>query len=199
MMRVVLMGAVWALLAAGPAAAQGAPFASAPLGIDSRTPIAIAADAFELRTSDQVGVWSGAVEVVQGGLTIQGDLIEVHYYAPESEQADAGQSVSRLEARGNVRIVSPDTQAQSDWAIYDVAGQMMTMGGGVLLTRGPNLLRGSTLSINLATNVVRLDPDRATADADGPVRTTGGRVSGVFVPPPEQTEETTAPENGGGT
>jgi lipopolysaccharide export system protein LptA len=157
-------------------------FSKSPLGINPTTPINISAESFELRTDDQVGVWLGAVEVSQGKIKLKANKIEVHYLQGEAARK-TGQSVKQLRATGNVRITSPDEQAQSAYAVYEVGARMIVMGGDVLLTRGPNVLKGSRLTIDLARNVSKLDPAKGELTAQGGKLPSKGRVSAVIVPP----------------
>ncbi len=155
-------------------------------GINEKTPIEITADAFEVRSQSQVGVFEGNVRVLQGRLTVAADVLEVHY--AEEENSDA-QSIKRLEARGDVRISSPDEQAQGAWARYDVAQRTMVLGGGVLLTRGPDVLEGARLTIDLEANVSRLTPYGKDGEPAAPTGPTKGRVRAIFTPPGSGDEE----------
>ncbi len=177
------------LLSAGGALAQTAgstPFSGSALRIDPTQPIEIAANAFEVRPRDQVGVFEGAVEVIQGPITLKADVIEVFYYRPKGPDGTRqGQTVQKLNANGNVSITSPEDRAEGKWATYDVENRKIALGGGVLLTRGENIVEGSVLSIDLANNVSRLDPaDPPETDDEGGTAQPPARVRAVFTPPP---------------
>ncbi len=177
------LGLSFALTLAGLAplaAAETAPGA----GIDPNLPIEISANSFEVQPKSQVGIFQGNVEVVQGPITLRADRIDVHYQ--DQDQGGSGQSVERLEAKGRVRVSSPEEEAQSEWATYDVANQLVTMGGGVLLTRGPNILEGAKLTIDLKTNVSRIDPGTPEAPAVGAVPGNPGRVRALLTPPQDE-------------
>lgn len=151
------------------------------LGVGERTPIEISADSFEVRPQRNVGIFEGRVRAIQGRLTLTADIVEVHYAGQDGGAGEQG--IRSLEAKGNVQVASPDEQAQGAWARYDVAAQTMVLGGGVLLTRGPNVLEGARLAIDLKTNVSRLTPfgsDGEPKPAAGPEK---GRVRAIFTPP----------------
>ncbi len=148
--------------------------------VDRRTPIEITADSFEVRPQDEQGTFEGNVRVIQGRLTLAADRMDVVY----DGNAQTGQSIRSLYATGNVRISTPDEQAKGAWARYDVVNRTMELGGGVLLTRGPNVLEGARLTIDLETRESRLTPNAPEAGETGaPETSAGGRVRAIFTPP----------------
>lgn len=186
LLGLLLAGFAWL---AGPAA-RAQSFEGGDLGVDRSTPIEITADAFEVRPNDNLGIFEGAVRVAQGRITILCDRVEVHYLSSGDDAQPDG--ISRLDALGNVRIRSPQEQATGTWARYDVAGQEVRLGGGIMLSRGDTVLEGEELSIDLNGNVSRIIPRDAdkTAVPSGP----RPRVRAVFTPP-----KTDCPEGAEGT
>lgn len=161
-----------------PAAAQ----TSALKGHDTNAPIDVDAARIEVRDNDAQAIFSGAVKIRQGRLTLDADTVKVAY----QRVGQGDPSIQRLDARGNVRLVSPSERATGRTAIYDVAAKMITMLGDVVLTRGDSQLKGDRLAINLATGRSALD-GRAGATVPGAAPGTaapGGRVTGRFVVPP---------------
>ncbi|MGF1454532.1 MAG: LptA/OstA family protein [Alphaproteobacteria bacterium] len=156
------------------------------LTVDRTTPIEITADDFEVRPQEEKGIFSGNVRVIQGQLTLAADRMDVTYDGAST----SGQSIQSLRATGNVRITTPDEQATGGWARYDVAGRTMELGGGVLLTRGPNVLEGARLTIDLETRQSRLLPNAPGEDPAGPDTPGSGRVRAVFTPPPPKEDGT---------
>src|SRR5262249_50921177 len=89
---------------------------------------------------------------------------------------DNGTQISKIEARGDVIITSDQDQTTtSDWALYDVPAQLVTVGGNVVLTQGKNVLKGDRLVIDLKTGESRFENPGETATA-------GGRIRALFVP-----------------
>jgi len=77
--------------------------------------------------------------------------------------------ITKIEAKGDVIINSKDDQTTtSDWAVYDLPTQLVTVGGNVVLTQGKNVLKGDRLVINLTTGESRFDP--GTANSAKPAR-----------------------------
>ena len=166
-----------ALLVAGSLATPVLAQTSALRGHDTNAPIDVDAARIEVRDNDAQAVFSGAVKIRQGTLKLDADVVKVAY-----QRIGGGDpSIQRLDARGNVRLVSPSERASGRTAIYDVAAKMITMIGDVVLARGDSLLRGDRLAINLNTGRSTLD---GRAGATTPGAAPGGRVSGRFVVPP---------------
>ncbi len=89
--------------------------------------------------------------------------------------ANNGTQISKIEARGDVVITSDQDQTTtSDWALYDVPAQLVTVGGNVVLMQGKNVLKGDRLVIDLKTGESRFE-NRGDASA-------GGRIRALFMP-----------------
>jgi lipopolysaccharide export system protein LptA len=74
---------------------------------------------------------------------------------------------------------APSGSATGDNGVYDVRPRTITLTGRVVLTKEKNVMRGSSLTINLVTGVAQL----------GAGGTSGGRVQGLFTPPPQSTKK----------
>ena len=155
-----------ALLAA-PALAQ----TSALKGLDSSAPIDVDAARIEVQDAANQAVFSGDVVIRQGKLTLKADTVKVLY----TRKGDTPE-MQRLDARGNVRLVSPSEQATANTGIYDVDGRLITLTGNVKLDRGGSQLQGERLVLNLQTG-------QSSFDARGAKSTAPGRVTGRFVVP----------------
>jgi lipopolysaccharide export system protein LptA len=165
MIRAALLATfAFASFASG-AQAQGVPNPFSGMGRDSDQPISIAADSTTADLRSETATYAGNVRVAQGNLKLRSDTLSI--------RAGKG-TISRIEAKGNVVLASPQGQATGATAVYDIAQREVRMGGKVILAQGPNILRGTSLVINLATGRASL-----TGGVNG---TSGGRVEGVFVP-----------------
>lgn len=152
--------AVAGFASAAHAQAVANPFSG--MGRDSDKPIAIAADTTTADLHNETATYAGNVRVEQGNLKLRSDTLSI--------KASKG-TITNIEAKGNVILASPQGQATGSSAIYDISERVVKMSGKVVLAQGPNVLRGTSLVINLATG--RADLTGAGA---------GGRVEGVFVP-----------------
>lgn len=163
MIRSTLAALIVALaFATGVAQAQSVPNPFSGMGRDSDKPIAIAANSTTADIRNETATYAGNVRVEQGNLRMRSDTLSI--------KATKGE-ISRIEAKGNVVLTSPQGQATGASALYDISQRVVQMSGKVVLVQGPNVLRGTSLVINLATG-------RAQLTGAGP----GGRVEGVFVP-----------------
>ena len=160
-------------LAAGQAAlGQGA--ASALKGHDTDAPVDVAADRIEVQDRADRAIFSGNVQVRQGGLELDTARLTVAY-------ANAGGiEIQRLEASGGVTLRSRSETARSQFAIYDLDRRLVTMIGGVQLVRGQSRVQGGRLVLDLDTGRAVLDGGAAGAPGTGD---TGGRVTGRFSVP----------------
>ncbi len=89
-------------------------------------PIQIEADdGIEWQRAKQLYVARGNAHASQGAVTVSGDEL-IAYYTPNAE---GGNEIYRIDANGNVRIVSTNQVAQSDNAVYDIKGAVLVMTG----------------------------------------------------------------------
>jgi lipopolysaccharide export system protein LptA len=94
---------------------------------------------------------------------------------PVTVKEEDGTKIVKIEAKGNVVITSEDDQTTtSDWALYDVPTQMVTVGGNVVLMQGQNVLKGDRLVIDLKTGESRFENKGNTV--------AGGRIRALFMP-----------------
>lgn len=174
----------WLVAASGPAAAQ----ISALKSHDTTQAIDITADRLEVREKENIAVFTGSVEALQGDMQINADSVTVYY----EKAADGSDPViSRLDITGHARLVSPSEKVESEWAVYDVEARLLTLGGSVVLLRGDSVLRGQRLELDLESGVTRFE-GAAAPGASAP----SGRVRGRFSVPDQEEEgnEDAAPE-----
>lgn len=165
MMRSLVRVIVVAALVALP---QQASAQKAPLGLgkhDSNAPIEVSANSFEADMNAKTGTYVGNVLVKQGDIRMRADRVRVNVVNGKPEQ---------IVATGNVVLDAPSGSAQGDTGVYDVRPRLVTLTGRVILTKAKNVMRGSRLVVNLITGQAQL----------GAGGSTGGRVQGLFAPPP---------------
>jgi lipopolysaccharide export system protein LptA len=184
------------LLLAAPASAQTMTNSFGALSENSDEPIDIESDMLVVQDKQKVATFKGNVKAVQGTTTLRARELNVHYVggdklnpgakkdaknpaadpaAAQDKSADPNAKITKIEARGDVVITSEDDQTtRSDWALYDLPAQLVTVGGNVVLTQGKNVLKGDRLVIDLKTGESRFEN---TGDA-----ATGGRIRALFMP-----------------
>jgi lipopolysaccharide export system protein LptA len=145
---------VVALLAMGlasPAVAQGA---RSPLGDrDTDQPIEITADSLEVQQEEQMAIFRGNVDAVQGDLVLNADTLRVYYTQQEGAEPSG---IRRIEAIGNVILSSPEETAQGEQGVYHVDRDFVELTGDVVLTRGENVIRGRRLELDLASGYSKI-------------------------------------------
>jgi lipopolysaccharide export system protein LptA len=159
-------------LLASPLAAQ----TSALKGLDTGAPIDVDAARIEIQDADNQAVFSGDVVIKQGRMTLKADSVKVLY-----SRSSGTPEMQRLDARGNVRLISPSESATGNTGIYDVSAKIVTLVGNVTLDRGGSNLKGQRLVLNLVSGQTSFDGrSGGTAATPG---ATPGRVTGRFVVP----------------
>lgn len=123
--RPIAMAAV-ALMVMAQAHAQGIGLP----GQDRNTPIEIYADeGIEWQQKSQAYIARGNARAVQGEVTIFGDVLIAYY----RKLPQGGTQIWRMDATGNVRIVSPEQTAYGAKAVYGVESGVLVMTGKPLL------------------------------------------------------------------
>lgn len=170
MRRTLLIILAAAFSAAAPLAHAQEPI-SALRGHDSNAPVDVSADRIEVQDRADRAIFVGNVNVRQAQLTLETARLTVAY------SSAGGIQIQRLDASGGVVVRSPSETARGDFGVYDLDRRLITLVGGVQLSRGGSRIHGSRLVIDLASG-------RAVVDG-GPagVGQSGGRVTGRFTVP----------------
>ena len=137
-------------------------FGAAFSGFDtgSGDPIQIEADRLEVRDVEKLAVYTGNVRVRQGVTILEAPSLRVFYAGNPTVDGAPGSQVSRIEAGPNVLVRSEDQTASAENAVLDMAQDLVTMTGDVVITQGPNVVRGERLVVNLATKQGRMEGGR---------------------------------------
>ena len=181
---------LFALLATTPLvhAEEGNP---TPVGFhaDPDAPIEIEADTLEVEQNSETATFIGRVVAIQGPLRLTSDRLVVTYARGAEDNTntggndEGGANIKRIRATGNVHVMSEDDQsADGEWAIYEVANSVITMGDAVVLRQGENVIRGKRLTIDLNTGQARVDGGVSATDGENGG---SGRVRGLFQVPQE--------------
>jgi lipopolysaccharide export system protein LptA len=157
--RILLAIAFVVALASG-GWAQDFAAAFADFDTGSGDPIQIEADKLEVRDTEKVAVYSGHVRVRQGKTILEAPELRVYYSGQTAPNGTAGSSVTRIEAGPGVSVRSGDQTATGNRAILDMANDLVTLEGDVLLTQGTNVVRGDRVIVNLATKQGRVEGGR---------------------------------------
>lgn len=133
-------------------------------------PLYISASQLEADQDKRLIVFKGQVKAVYGEATLYADRLLVFYQPekkgrPSSSAADkpqeisplgdlGGEKIDRIEAQGKVRFVQGDRVATGDKAIYYRDQDKIVLLGSPQVWRGESHLRGSQITIYLASRRV---------------------------------------------
>jgi len=151
-----------AALALAPQPSRGQDFGAAFGGFDtgSEDPIQIEADRLEVRDPEKLAIYTGNVKVRQGGTPMDAPELKVFYQQGGPEPGAPGSQVTRIEAGPNVLVSSDKQTASGNQAVLDMAQEVITISGNVILTQGENIVRGERLVVNLKTKQGRMEGGR---------------------------------------
>ena len=135
-----------------------------PSASNANSPIEVSADSFLADINSKSGTYTGNVIVKQGDFRLRANTVRVNVVSGKP---------NRILASGNVVFDAPSGNAQGDTGVYDVGPRTITLHGHVILAKDKNVMRGSTLTVNLATGSAQL----------GAKDLPGGRVQGLFTAP----------------
>jgi len=145
-------------------------------------PVQIEAAHLEVRDKQKIATFSGGVKVVQGETTMRCKSLVV-FYEQKAEDGGAGQragvpkapaqpgptgssQINKIEMKGGVTVVQKDQTATGDSGLFDMKSNTVTLTGNVVVSQGPNILRGERLVVDMTTGVSRVESGRS----NGPVR-----------------------------
>lgn len=156
-MRYLAISVLLGLLSLAPVAhAQGTNISFGVMKTDTSQPVDVTADTLDVDQENGSALFRGNVLIIQAEMRLSADSVLV------INKADGG-GIERLEARGNVLLVSGEDAAEAAEADYTIDNGTVDMRGNVLLTQAGNTLGAQNLSVNLATG---------NATLSGRVRTT---------------------------
>ena len=152
-----------------------------PVKMTSGNDVITARGQLEFWDKKDLAVARGGAKAVHLDKTIQSEVMTAHFLKTKSGKTIVG----RIEAFGSVQIDTPNEQAFSERAAYNVPTGLARLTGSVKIKRGNNVLNGCSADIDLNTGINRLNtcdgvtsPNKAGAQAGG----SKSRVHGVLSP-----------------
>lgn len=137
-------------------AAQGTQVAFGAIQQNSGLPVEVTAENLSVDQAAGTAIFTDNVVIIQGEMRLSADRVLVVY----DTQA---QDVDRIEATGNVILISGTDAAESERADYNVDDGTIEMTGNVLVAQGPSALTADRMTVRL---------DDGTAQMSGRVKTT---------------------------
>ncbi len=171
---------------AGPGFGQSLSQKIAGLSAKTDQPIDIESDTLEVLDDKKRAIFRGNVKAVQGGMMLRSKELLVNYAGGDG-LSSSGSRITHIRADGKVMITTEKNQtATSDWAVFDVPSQQVTIGGNVVLSQGENVIKGDRLVIDLKTGRSRFENEGQVA--------TSKRVRGIFKP--KNSNDSAQPDDG---
>ena len=168
-----ILAAAMSVAPAQTSTGKGVPNALQGFSQNRGQPVQIEAASLEVRDKQKVATFTGNVKVVQGDTTMRCKTLVVFYDSQTAGTVKAAspgpggaQQIRRLEARGGVTVTQKDQTATGDAGVFDMQANTVTLIGNVVVSQGPNVMRGDRLVADLTTGVSRVDAGKS----HGPVR-----------------------------
>lgn len=116
-----------------------------PDGSNAALPVEATADDLVVNTNENSAIFSGNAKVIQGVLDLRADEITVFF-----EEGD--QNIKTVKASGQVKFTNGQETAEALEAQFDVASQIITFSGSVILRQTQTVLTGNLLTYNITTS-----------------------------------------------
>ncbi|EBA16928.1 hypothetical protein RSK20926_08162 [Roseobacter sp. SK209-2-6] len=132
--------------------AQNASVAFGSVKADPSQPVEVTSDALAVNQANGSAEFNGNVVIVQGVMRLSADKVLVIYKTDESGK----RGIERLEATGNVLLVSGPDAAEAQKADYSIDSGTIVLTGNVLLNQGAGTLTSQRLEVNLTTGTAKM-------------------------------------------
>ena len=125
----------------------------------SKLPVTIKSSEMSADNKGKTAIFKGKVMARQGDITIYADTLTVNY-------GDEKNSMEKIEANGNVRIVQENRIGTASHAVYD------SKPGKIILTGNPKVMQGAdTISGKIITFFIDEEKSEVSGDGDSRVIT----------------------------
>jgi lipopolysaccharide export system protein LptA len=173
-----------------PPAASGPPNALQGFSQNREQPVKIQAASLEVRDKQKTATFAGDVHVVQGDTDLRCKTLVVYYeddaskggMPAEQPGPNGQQQIKRMEIKGGVVVTQKESTATGDNGVFDMKANTVTLNGNVVITRGPDVLRGQKLVVDLTSGVSRMEGGRVEGLFQSTPRGEGGGPGGLSLP-----------------
>ena len=136
------------LLFAAALAVSGAPVADPLPDIRAKEPLEMSAEHLDLDVEARTALLTGGVKLTRGSLTVACPRVEVRY--------DQIPHVTWAKGSGGVVAEVKGVRAEAPEVELDLAGQALSLRGGVRLTRGEGWITADQATIQIVTGKVSM-------------------------------------------
>jgi len=156
------------------------------LKLISKDDVVTARDSLEYWEGQQKAVARGKAHATHEDKQIKADVLTANF----KENAQGDLEVHRIDAVGNVEIMTQKEYARGREGVYHVDRELATLEGDVKITQGENQMNGDYAEVNMATGISRLlgGPPGSAAPAKP--------VTAIVLPRATKDEKEAAPANG---
>lgn len=140
--------------------AQSAALGFGQSSTNTSHPIEMTSQTLEVSQTDGSALFIGDVLIIQGDLRLNADRVRVI-------NNSVGTGIKRLEASGNVILVSGPDAAKAQSATYTIASNTILMTGNVLVSQGPTTLSSDQMTIDIETGKATLSGKVRTILSNG--------------------------------
>ena len=130
-------------------AAQGAQVAFGAIQQNDGLPVEVTADSLSIDQNAGTAIFTENVIIIQGEMRLSADKVLVVYDTQV-------QGIDRIEATGNVILISGEDAAESERADYNVDDGTIEMSGNVLVAQGPSALTADRMTVRLADGTAQM-------------------------------------------
>lgn len=155
-LRFLLFVSFFVATQASDLAAQGTQVAFGAIQQNDGLPVEVTADKLAVDQNAGTAIFTDNVIIIQGEMRLSSDEVTVFY---NTEARD----IQRIEADGNVILISGEDAAESEQAEYNVDDGTIVMIGNVLVMQGPSALTADRMTVQMSDG---------TAQMTGRVKTT---------------------------
>ena len=140
------------------------------LNLTSPDSLITAKDSFTFFDTENKAIAKGSTKARYHNSTIESDEILAWFHTLKTNEAH--QSLKEAEARGHVKITTPDDIAYGDKAHYDGHSEKALLTGNVKIIHGKNEILGSKAEIDLKTGISKMlsEPNENSSGTQGRVR-----------------------------
>ena len=122
------------------------------LRLISKDDVVTARDSLEYWEGERKAVARGKAHAIHEDKQIKADVLTANF----AENAKGELEVRRIDAIGNVEIMTAKEYARGRQGVYHVDKELATLEGDVKITQGENQLDGNYAEVNMATGISRL-------------------------------------------
>lgn len=146
---IIMLSTLWLTT---PASAQNAAVAFGSVKADPSQPVEVTSDELSVNQADGSAEFTGNVLIIQGVMRLSADRVMVVY----KTDAAGKRGIERLEAVGNVVLVSGPDAAEAQRADYSIDQGTIVLSGNVLLNQDAGTLTSQRMVVNLTTGTASM-------------------------------------------